>query len=156
MAELPEMFILPLVDPVELDQMKAAILTYVGQHPHSTLVELEDNIQGFKGNDASWCSSDPNIILWHALSNVGVQAISGLFRDRQIVSEPCPLFIYIVDGRWPSLPIAKRRPKKGFKNPHWLPLALALPSHKLDPDVRRIFNQACKDKGIPVPLTEVN
>lgn len=151
MAKASERITLPPADPAALEQMKAAILAYVKLHPHATIVELEDNVQGFKGNDASWCKANSNLVMWDSLSFLGAQAISELGQARKIVLEPCDVLIYMMDGRWPSLPVAKRMPKSGYKSPHWVPLALALPSHKLSPDVRRMYNKACQDKKIFVP-----
>jgi hypothetical protein len=153
MAKESERITLPPADPAALEQMKAAILAYVRLHPHATIVELEDNVQGFKGDDASWGKADSNLVMWDSLSFLGAQAISELGQARKLVLEPCDVLIYIMDGRWPTLPVAKRMPKGGFKSPHWVPLALALPIHELSPDVRRMYNQACQDKAIPIPTT---
>ena len=123
MVKTSEAITLPPANPVELEQMKAAILVYVKSHPYASMVELENCVPGFKGSDCSW-SKDGNLVLWDSLSFVGAQAISELCKAKQISLEPCSLLTYLCDGRSPSLPIAKQIPTKGYKKPHWVPVTL--------------------------------
>ncbi len=87
-----------------------------------SFAELE-RIDGFRGEHAlviePW-----NVLLWDGLSTEAIDAITQLREQKQIVPNPCSVLVYMVDGKVPSLPVAKRRVR--YKKLHWLPTTFSL------------------------------
>ncbi|MGD0652739.1 MAG: hypothetical protein ABSA16_00200 [Thermoguttaceae bacterium] len=68
--------------------------------------------------------NDLNLILWAGMSEEFFEAVKALFESGQIEREPTHVLTYLVDGRSLNLPVAKRPPKSGYKEPHWIPIVL--------------------------------
>jgi hypothetical protein len=102
---------------------------YVRRMRNVTLVELE----GWLGSQYSGTSRlvdlrDPNLVYWKGLAEPVIDALNLLIRERRIEVKPTDLLIYFLDGGALRLPIAKRPPRAGYRNPHWLPVVLDVPS----------------------------
>lgn len=67
-----------------------------------------------------------NIIFWAGLSEKVAQAIIDLEINGKIHFRPTNTFVYLIDGKALTYPIAKRPPKKGYKDLRWLPVCLYL------------------------------
>ncbi len=98
------------------------------QYSGITFVELvnavgEDDAKG----DYLYSSAklaDLNIYYWGGLSEEFAQALVRIDASGMIECRLASPFIYLYDGRVPSLPIAKR-PRK-YKDPHWIPTSIRL------------------------------
>ena len=94
-----------------------------------SFVELSNAVEGFDGDyGLEWGEEDSNIFLWMSMSKEAINAFQDLFKEGIIeVASTHPL-VYIIDGRIPKHPIAKRINHK-YKKPRWLPVAMALVGH---------------------------
>ena len=97
-----------------------------------SFVELQDGIgKDSRGDIGLYVGNDPNLVLWPWCSEAFADAMMNLVRSRAIALEPTSPLVYLVDGRLPTLPIAKRPPKGGYAKPHWLPVVFNLsPAHR--------------------------
>jgi len=68
--------------------------------------------------------TDLNVVRWSGLTDETVDGIIKLLNERRILMYPTSPLVYLVDGCVPNLPIAKRPPKGGYKEPHWIPVVL--------------------------------
>jgi hypothetical protein len=66
----------------------------------------------------------PNVILWSACSDEVSDIIVQVLSDKRVKLTPTSPWVYIIDGCFMNLPIAKRPPKNGYKKPHWIPVVL--------------------------------
>lgn len=102
--------------------MKDAIATLVSERQHVTFPELERSIENFSGEVSMTFEGDSNLILWPALSETSYQALSELLLEKRIFFHPSSKISHLIEGIFPKLPEAHRRPKGGYKEPHWLPV----------------------------------
>ena len=65
--------------------------------------------------------SMPNMLLWCGMSREFVTITEAIDRHPHIDWKPTHYLVYLADGRYPNLPLAKRPHKGGYKKPHWLP-----------------------------------
>lgn len=107
-----------------IERMKAEILAYVTGHPHTSFAEL-DRIEGFSGGDVAWFVGG-NLLIWSGMTDTGAAAMAALRAEDAIELHPCDTLIYLIDGKIPSLPVAKRVPAGGYKKEHWLPCTITL------------------------------
>jgi hypothetical protein len=104
--------------------MKEEIYNLIEDRQGVSFAELTDLVEGFRGEIAMCLKDDPdpNIILWPSVSEEALQAISELLEEGRIKASSTNVMVYMCDGLMPSLPIAKRVPKDGYKDPHWWPV----------------------------------
>ena len=68
--------------------------------------------------------TDPNIILWHHVSDTFIEALSLLLdQERAYLHPVSPLTL--LNSPHLVLPLVKRPPKNGYRDPHWLPVVLS-------------------------------
>jgi hypothetical protein len=60
--------------------------------------------------------------LWAGISDEFYTITGALYTHPHIRLEPASLLTYLCDGSMLQLPIAKRPPKNGYKEPHWAPV----------------------------------
>ena len=68
----------------------------------------------------------PNVILWVGMSQAFSDAVLQLQREKRIWPWPTGFLTYLIDGGTLQLPIAKRLPKNGYKQEHWLPVCFRI------------------------------
>lgn len=104
------------------DELKSAILEYIESHKGTTFTEIEwvfeENNFDYEGNLAYTSGENPNIVFWVDWNKEAFTIIDELKRDGFIEMSPCPLIVYLIDGKLPTLPVAK---SKYIKTNHWLP-----------------------------------
>jgi hypothetical protein len=83
-----------------------------------TFVELK-SISGFAG-DLTLKLDGKNIVLWDGISEEASKQIIDLWEQRKIIMEPASELIYLLDGGYLDLPVA--RSDKKYKKAHWLPV----------------------------------
>ena len=64
-----------------------------------------------------------NVFIWAEASHEFANVLGALQETGKIEAHSCSWFLYLVDGII-FRPVAKRPPKKGYKEPHWCPLVL--------------------------------
>jgi len=108
--------------------MKTAIEKLVAEREHVSFAELSRKIEGFSGELGLFRPPYDNIVLWPAISQEGVAAISSLLKEGKIYMHPCTVLIYHVDGQVPSFPIAKGA--KPYKTMRWFPVVFCTHPYK--------------------------
>jgi hypothetical protein len=79
---------------------------------------LGDRVASFPDRD--------NTILWVDVSEKFIDAFNLV--KHQIALEPSSVLIYMMDGQFVRLPIAKRPASKDYKKPHWFPVTFRMKS----------------------------
>ena len=112
--------------PEAVAEMESRILNVVSELKEALFTDLEDEIKGFAGTDCAWCfDKTGNAYFWPALSSVAADALSNLNASRRVFIAPVDPFLYLVDGKVPSDPVATLAGlKRGYKKPHWIPIAI--------------------------------
>ena len=104
--------------------LKERILDVVRSEGDATFARLEQ-LEGFGGGDQVLGNTDTNVIVWGHLTTEAVTAVMELQREGRISVKVVSPFFYFHDGSaGPNLPIAKKPPAQGYKEPHWQPVLL--------------------------------
>jgi hypothetical protein len=107
-----------------IQELKDTILEVVRTEGDATFSRLEQ-LDGFSGGDRILGDSTKNVIIWDRMTDEAVTALMELQEEGSIQSRTTNFFIYAYDGgAMPSLPIAKKTPANGYKEPHWQPILL--------------------------------
>lgn len=77
----------------------------------------------------------PNVVLWTGMSQTLIDTLEGLMRDR-IELRPSHWLCYFFDGAALRLPLAKSPSLRGYKKPHWLPVAFTMQKQTSRADVK--------------------
>jgi len=104
--------------------MKTEILNLVRDRDFVTFVELSSVIPDFKGDNAMVLVDFPNIVLWPWVSSLGIVALQDLLKSKEIHICPASILVYMADGNFPSLDIAKGL--RQYKAPRWLPITFSV------------------------------
>ena len=115
----------------DLAAMMEAIEKLVRDLDHVSFVEMGKQIEGFRGEYG--IEMTPNVFLWQGVSEIASEALIALAQAKRIHFEPVrrivgggmPL-VYLVDGGFLALPLAKRLTPEGYRKPRWLPVVVRL------------------------------
>lgn len=83
--------------------------------------EIEDR---FGKGSFSFENRKANVVYWHGLRPSVADGLIELYNEKRILLYPTNILVYLIGGKVPMLPIVKKLPKNGYKEPHWLPLLL--------------------------------
>ncbi len=112
------------VAPAEPQQnLESAILDLVQTAGAISFAEL-CRLAEWEPGEFEFGIPERNVIFWCGMSERCVEVLERLFRSRRICFEHVPVWVYFVDGRALTLPIAENR--HSFDRPHWLPVVLNL------------------------------
>lgn len=117
-------------------EMQAIIEEYIKSHPGTSFIEIErlfeENDFDFRGDIGIFPSTEQrkgdafigkNILFWagwnHQACDIFCEIIAGDFHY-----ETCPLLLYIADGGFLDIPIAKKH-NHDYKDIHWLPAVIS-------------------------------
>jgi hypothetical protein len=109
--------------------IKADALEIIRTRPGTSWVELIREL-GERGHETEgdWAmeAAVDNLVLWAGMSEGVLDALGALKAARKAHLHPLEsnlelMAVYIVDGVYLRMPIAKRVPKSGYKEPHWAP-----------------------------------
>lgn len=106
-------------------EIKAAIAAFVKSKEGVSFVELERNFEKYcktQGEIALTMPRYENLILWVGLSEGFANDLQAAISEKLIFPHATHPILYLIDGRVPTFPVAKRIPKKGYQAPHWLPI----------------------------------
>ncbi len=112
--------------------LRGAAIDFIAAYDYVTIVELRDFLRPFmevEGNAS--LKLDRNVVVWANMSPRFANFVGSLLNDPAISVRPASWLSYVMDGGALRLPIAKRPPKQGYKEPRWLPVCLRPVS---DPD----------------------
>lgn len=115
------------LDLAEKGQIEDAVVAYVRHNDWVTYVELENRFAAFcevKGSYSVSPADDENTIIWANMAETWCKLLSKLRQEGRIFWHPSSAFVYMIDGGYLPLPIAKKPPKGGYKTLHWLPVCL--------------------------------
>jgi hypothetical protein len=68
----------------------------------------------------------PNNVVWAGMSERFLDACKTVLDEKRVYPHPASFLAYMIDGGGLRLPLAKRPPKGGYRNEHWLPTCLRL------------------------------
>lgn len=105
-----------------ISMMAQQIIDYVRKYGGVSFVELEKNIEGFKGDKAIYFPDYPNLILWPWVSEEATEALNSI--TEIITIKPCSFLVYMTDGKVPDMEIAKRA--MDYKSERWLPVVFSI------------------------------
>ena len=104
--------------------IKQAILEVIKDKKKGvSFVELENSIEGFRGDKTFWLEG--NIVIWSSISREAAEAIQQLLNEKAIHFNETSYLTYLIDGTMIQLPLVKRPPAHPYKKPHWLPVAFS-------------------------------
>ncbi|MCC6315682.1 MAG: hypothetical protein IT337_16920 [Thermomicrobiales bacterium] len=89
-----------------------------------SLVEVQNFLRSegidTDGGLQSHFPDDSNVVIWAGMSEAFCDVLDVLLNHTDVRASTA--MVYLIDGGWLSLPMAKRPPKNGYKKPHWLPI----------------------------------
>ena len=100
------------------EEMKLKILDYVKKYDGISFAELERYI-GTPMDGELAIDIGKNIFIWSGVSRCFFDSINELRLEEKIQFEPVAPLAYMIDGGYLDLPIVKKIPKNGYKEPHW-------------------------------------
>ncbi len=123
MDDLP---IRPGEDKAQKGDLRAAVIEYVNAQGSVTFVELQNYLSPYieVRGEAELSLPNLNLVLWAGVSDEFANFVQELWGDPDLVADGCSPMEYLWDGGALNLPIAKRPPKQGYKEPHWAPMVL--------------------------------
>lgn len=74
----------------------------------------------FRGDCTLWLDPERNLILWPGISEEAAGTILTLLEEGALVLRPSSPLTYLIDGMYPSLPVARGRYR--YAKPHWVPV----------------------------------
>lgn len=101
---------------------------WVGRRGQVTFVEIANWLRSQDidpGGDFSLELSTKNIVFWDGMSKPFTQLVQDALDAGSVELAACSSLIYMFDGAMLQLPIAKRPPRAGYKQPHWAPSCLS-------------------------------
>ncbi len=119
---------------MDSNSMKEKIKAEMQHQVGISFVELQNLIGSDAFGDYAICfPDDENLILWGNCSFDFFEAIWDLMSEKVIVPHPTSVLTYHVDGRVPNLPIARSKPRNGYKKPHWFPITFSFSKQRGSP-----------------------
>ena len=101
------------------------IFNYIKAKPGTTFAEIEwifeRNGFDYEG-DLGIVGEYENLILWGGWNKEAYSVFEELITNYQIVQEPVDKLMYVIDGNFLPLPVAKRYQKRA--KPAWYPISL--------------------------------
>jgi hypothetical protein len=98
-------------------------LQLIGTRRGVTFVELADLLgDRARGDQSIELPALPNVVLWVGMSDDFIDLVDALQATGQVQMQSTVPLVYLIDGGFPNLPIAKRPPKSGYRQPHWAPV----------------------------------
>jgi hypothetical protein len=99
--------------------LEERIFSFIKGRENVSLAELENHIDGFKGN-YEWVQGE-NKIVWRGMSKKAIEALRHLLKKKKIYIYATTPLVYYIEGLVPDLPVVKQ-PNRDYKNRHWLPV----------------------------------
>ena len=106
---------------MEKEEMKEKIFFRIKTCKGTSFVELQNMIG--KESVGTFCidvNKFKNVILWDGMSEMFCQCIIELIGEKKIQAVPIHELVYVMDGSFLKVPIAKRG--RNYKTLHWTPV----------------------------------
>jgi hypothetical protein len=89
-----------------------------------TMVEVKNTLAPIMDVDGpyDWCKGHENLVIWARMSDDFIKLMQRLLHEERIYAHPTHVLTYLYEGAMLRYPVAKRPPKNGYKEPHWLPV----------------------------------
>jgi hypothetical protein len=119
------------------DRLLADCLFYIRTTDYVSFAELETWLAGRGiGTEGTFALEPfPNVFLWGGVSEEFCGIVERLRPHLDL--KPASVLVYLADGKVPRLPLAKRPPRNGYKEPHWLPVTLRAKQRPTKDEIRR-------------------
>lgn len=105
--------------------MPEAVCAYVKYFDHVSFVELGKILEPYlptKGNHCLCLPDYENLVVWLGMSPEWTQLMIRLLADHRVYLYPSSSLVYLIDGGFPRMPIAKS--VRHYKTEHWCPTVL--------------------------------
>jgi hypothetical protein len=118
----------PPVDPALIDEC----IDWIRGLRGVSFAELRRWLDGHgMETHGNWAwEAKPNLVVWAGMSEPFIDFVNALARTQRTKLRPLgsmeALLVYSTDGELLRLPIAKRVPAEGYKEPHWVPAIIDL------------------------------
>ncbi len=103
-----------------------AVEAFICKRRSVSFVDLEKFVEAELGvpvkGDREIVFEEANVVLWAGVNAEFCNLIHRMKEGDQVEATPTELLVYLVDGKCLTYPLAKRPPKAGYKEPHWLPV----------------------------------
>lgn len=112
-------------EPQERLKMAAAILDLIEKRKYVTFCELEQEIEGFRGDYYIYLDIYKNLIFWHRCSEAAIAAVGLLLESRKAFLRTTSLLNYAIESGGvglPRLPLAKSI--RAYAKARWMPVTL--------------------------------
>ena len=111
--------------------MEIKIIDKIMRNSQVTFVEIEEIFDecgfDYKGEYAIRLGQYKNVYLWAGWSQEAIDLIRDIMIRKSLIVYECNFFIYLLEGKQPDWPIAKRR--MDYKTERWIPSVLKVDSH---------------------------
>ena len=102
------------------ENLKCRLREFIKQRPMCTFAEIGGAF-GRGDHIMYYGDKEKNLVLWDGLPREIAEVLQELIEENKIVMRVVDSAVYILDGAYLKLPVAKSiRP---YKKPHWLPVA---------------------------------
>lgn len=110
---------------IEIDDHFEALVDFVTHNGHTTFIELAEFLASRQVPTKGECalkSSGTNVFIWLGMSTEFFDLALRLQKDDRVSIVPAHPLTYLHDGGYINLPLVRRAPANGYKDPHWLPV----------------------------------
>jgi hypothetical protein len=106
-----------------VSELAQACLDKIRRDRYVSFVELarllEERGVNAAGEVSMQNAARPNLVLWAGMSEEFYACVDELLSSKLVELVPASPLSYLVDGGMLDLPLARRVPKAGYKEPHW-------------------------------------
>lgn len=108
-----------------------AVIDLIVSHGHGTTFVEISNLLAARGMDTDGdlavgpIDACPNLYAWIGMSRDFVEIMKAVQGDGRVEIHSSSVLTYMFDGRALTLPIAKKPPKNGYREPHWAPVCFS-------------------------------
>ena len=107
------------------DEVVESTVELICKRDWVTFVEIEQHLErsGIETDGNFVVEACPNGMMWVNMSQEFVDIVMKLRDDERVTVESGEWLAYLIDGRVPGLPVAKRPPRdpqKGYHRPRWI------------------------------------
>jgi hypothetical protein len=117
-----------MTDMAELDTVTQACLDKIRRDRHVSFPELARVLTAHgvdpRGDLGMETQAAPNTYIWAGMSEAFYRVVDQLDEADLIEYASVSPLAYLVDGSMLRMPLAKKPPRAGYKEPHWLPVVI--------------------------------
>lgn len=104
-----------------------AIVRFITENgPGISLVEIENELLrlgvDIEGEMAVGPDECPNLFIWAGMSQDFADVLKAVMQDRRVKATQTSPLVYLCDGKALTFPLARKPPRQGYREPHWVPV----------------------------------